>query len=182
MLGNVILAPGFTFGPCILQAQKPGGVQALGPERTAERFDERLVGGLPRPREVQRHAVQAGQEIKCPAGALRAIIAASHIRKPDGRSPRLRLNEGAPRGWASRTRPFLVTSGSAVPAGAWVPGSAGSRIRVLIAIWGPCPGRGHDPMYRLPAPPSGRYAVAGFGRLGQTVSKFEIITSGGIGI
>ncbi len=58
--GIVIRQPSLTFCPGIRQAQEPAGVQALGPERPVERFDERVFGGLPRGGRPRERAETSG--------------------------------------------------------------------------------------------------------------------------
>lgn len=65
----------------IRQAQEPAGIQALGPERPVERFDEGVVGGLPRPREVERDTVEPGPQIERLADELGPVVEADRLRR-----------------------------------------------------------------------------------------------------
>ena len=65
------------------------GVQTLGAELAVQAFDERVIGRLARPREVERHVVQVREELNRDelraeaAEALRALI--SEVRLvPEG--------------------------------------------------------------------------------------------------
>src|SRR3546814_18970851 len=67
----------------IRKAQEPVGVQAFGPKSTIECFDERVVGRLARPREVQRHTLLVGPEIHVPGNELRALVDTDSLRIAD---------------------------------------------------------------------------------------------------
>lgn len=59
----VISTPVLQLFGCIRKAQKPVGIQTLSPEPPAECLDERIVGRLSRPLEVQRDAILLGPKI-----------------------------------------------------------------------------------------------------------------------
>jgi hypothetical protein len=46
----------------IVKAYEPMRVLAFPAQLTVERLDERIVGRLPRPREIERHAMRIGPE------------------------------------------------------------------------------------------------------------------------
>ena len=50
--GNV-----FLIVACLFEISEPVGIQALGPEGSVERLDERVVGRFARPREVDLRSV-----------------------------------------------------------------------------------------------------------------------------
>lgn len=57
-------------------------VQALAPEATVECLDERVVGGLSRPGEVQRHPLRIGPQVKVTADELRALVDTDRCTPP----------------------------------------------------------------------------------------------------
>ena len=59
---SLSLAAGFYRQDAPLPAGCKTTMQALGPERPVELFDERVVGGLPRPGRVQRNNVELGPQ------------------------------------------------------------------------------------------------------------------------
>jgi len=74
----VVLTPSLAFSDRVIEAHEPVGDQAFRPELTVEAFDERIIRGLARPREVQRDAVFIGPTIQRLRDELRTII------DPDG--------------------------------------------------------------------------------------------------
>jgi len=56
----VVSVPSLQLFAGVGKAQESVGIQAFGPQSTVERLDERVVGGLAWPREVQRHATVIG--------------------------------------------------------------------------------------------------------------------------
>jgi len=59
----VVLTPILQLFSGVCKAQEPMCVQTLGSESTIERFDERIVGRLARPGEVERHAALVSPQI-----------------------------------------------------------------------------------------------------------------------
>jgi len=60
----VVLAPILQFFPGVCKAQEPVGVQAFNSEAAIEGFDEGVVGGLARPREVERYTALIDPKIQ----------------------------------------------------------------------------------------------------------------------
>jgi hypothetical protein len=60
----VVSTPSLAFSARIVEAHEPVRVEAFRSEFAVERFDERIVGRLSRPREVERDAAVLGPEIE----------------------------------------------------------------------------------------------------------------------
>lgn len=74
--GVVLNPPSLDLGSCVLQAQKPRGIEAFLPEAAVEGLDIGIVRGFAGPREVQDDALGVSPEIKVPADELGAIVEA----------------------------------------------------------------------------------------------------------
>jgi hypothetical protein len=78
----VVAVPSLDLLCSILQAQKPVFIQALLPEPAVKRFDEGVVRGLPRPREVQDYAMGIGPQVNFLGDELRAVVHPDTFRHP----------------------------------------------------------------------------------------------------
>ena len=56
----VVSTPSLAFSDRVIQAHEPVRVQAFRPELAVEGLDERIVGRLARPREVERYPFHVG--------------------------------------------------------------------------------------------------------------------------
>ena len=70
----VVSTPCLAFCHRVGEAHEPVGVQAFRPELAVEALDERIVGRLSGPAEVERHALHVGPKIKFPGYELTALI------------------------------------------------------------------------------------------------------------
>jgi hypothetical protein len=70
----VVAAPSLDLLGSILQAQKPGLIQALLPPPAGERFDAGIVRGFPWPGKVQDFALGLGPQINSPGVKPRAAV------------------------------------------------------------------------------------------------------------
>jgi len=70
----IILPPRFDLIPGIGQGQQPILVQTLSSESAVERLDERIIGGLAGPAEVQFNLVEAGPLIHGLRNELTTVI------------------------------------------------------------------------------------------------------------
>ena len=59
-------------------------VQAFPAQLAVERLDERIVSQLPRPREIERHAMRIGPEIQVARDAFTALVNAYALWIADG--------------------------------------------------------------------------------------------------
>ena len=64
----VVPTPSLAFSHRVIQAHEPVGVKAF---LAVEALDERVVGGLARPREVERHALHVGPQIELAGDKIR---------------------------------------------------------------------------------------------------------------
>lgn len=69
----VFLLPGFDQLLSLLHVHEPVDVQAFRPERPIEAFDERVVGWLTRPGEVDLHSILVGPQVHRMTGELAAV-------------------------------------------------------------------------------------------------------------
>lgn len=70
----VVSAPSLAFSHRVVEAHEPVLVQALRPELAVEAFDERVVGRLARPAEVERHVSCIGPQIEIARNELAALV------------------------------------------------------------------------------------------------------------
>lgn len=70
----IIPSPGLDLGPRVGQRQEPVRVQALVAQAAVERLHERVVGGLARPREIERGPVLIGPAVQRLRDELRAVL------------------------------------------------------------------------------------------------------------
>lgn len=70
----VVLPPSIDLHCGILQVQKPVLVEALQTKATVERFDQRIVGWLSGPGEVQDDPVRLSPQIQFFGGELAAVV------------------------------------------------------------------------------------------------------------
>jgi len=80
----IVSAPRLKLLPCIVQRQESMRVEAFLPEPSVEGLDERVIGGLTRPREVERDAFLISPEIKVARDELRALVNANGLRIANG--------------------------------------------------------------------------------------------------
>jgi hypothetical protein len=69
----IVPALSLAFADRVVAADEPFLVQAFRPELAVERFDERVVGQLARPAEVEDHAGRVGLQVEI-AGDERAAL------------------------------------------------------------------------------------------------------------
>ena len=79
----VVSTPFLHFAAGIVKAHEPVGVQTLGTELTVEGLDERVVGGLARPREVERDILLISPQIEIPGDEFGALVDADGLRLAD---------------------------------------------------------------------------------------------------
>jgi hypothetical protein len=70
----VVSTPSLAFSSCLVEAQEPVGVQALGPEFAVQALDEGVVGRFAWPAEVERDVVHEGPQIELLADEFRSVI------------------------------------------------------------------------------------------------------------
>ncbi len=70
----VVLPPGFNLGTGIFQRQEPVHIHAFIPEAAFERFDERVVGGLALPGEVQHHPIVVSPLVQADGDELGTVV------------------------------------------------------------------------------------------------------------
>ena len=68
----------------IVKAHEPMRVQAFPAQLAVERLDERIVGRLPWPREIERHAMRIGPEIQVARDEFTALVNAYALWIADG--------------------------------------------------------------------------------------------------
>ena len=64
----VVSTPSLAFSPCLVEAQEPVGVQALGSEFAVQTLDEGVVGRFAGPAEVERdvvHGASYPEKVEC---------------------------------------------------------------------------------------------------------------------
>lgn len=66
--------PRLDLAPGVVQRQEPVRVQAFIAQPAIEAFDEGIVGGLSRPAEVQRNAVDVGPVVERAGDKFRATV------------------------------------------------------------------------------------------------------------
>src|SRR5579872_500925 len=76
----VVSTPSFAFSLCLVEAQEPGGVQALGSDLAIEGFDEGIVRWLARPTEVERHILHEGPKIEFLADKFGSVVDPDRLR------------------------------------------------------------------------------------------------------
>src|ERR1700687_2443855 len=79
----VVSTPSLAFSPCLVEAEEPVGVQALGSELAVQGLDEGVVRGLSGSAEVERHVVHEGPQIELLADELGAIVESNGLRVSD---------------------------------------------------------------------------------------------------
>ena len=79
----VVSTPSLAFSACLVEAEEPVGVQALGAELAVQALDEGVVDRLAGPAEVERDAAQLGPQIELAADALRIVVDADRLRVAD---------------------------------------------------------------------------------------------------
>ena len=70
----VVSAPSLQLRARIVKAYEPMRVLAFPAQLTVERLDERIVGRLPRPREIERHDMRIGPEIQVARDEFTALV------------------------------------------------------------------------------------------------------------
>ncbi len=76
-MGSVVVvvpAPFLQLLPGIFKAHEPVGVQAFRPQLAVERLNERIVGGLSGPAEVQRDIMGVRPQVQVTRDELRSLI------------------------------------------------------------------------------------------------------------
>jgi hypothetical protein len=76
----VVSTPSLAFSLRRVEAQEPGGVQALGSNLAIERIDEGIVRRLARPTEVECHILHKGPEIELLADKFRSVVDPDRLR------------------------------------------------------------------------------------------------------
>lgn len=76
----IVSAPSLQLFRRIRKAQEPVSVQTFRPQPGIERFDEGVVGGLARPREVERDAALVSPKVQVARDELGALINAYRLR------------------------------------------------------------------------------------------------------
>src|SRR5258708_309349 len=79
----VVSTPSLAFSPCLVEAKKPIGVQALRPELAVQAFDEGIAGRLAGPAEVERDIAHEGPQVELLADELRPVVEPDRFRVTD---------------------------------------------------------------------------------------------------
>jgi len=79
----VVSAPSLQLFAGIRKIHEPVGVQAFRPQLAVERLDEAVVGGVPRPGEVQDDIVGIGPEIQIAGDEFAAVVDPDRLRITD---------------------------------------------------------------------------------------------------
>lgn len=82
MAEPVVSAPSLHFFLRVCKRQEPVLVQAVRPESSVERFDERIVRRLARPGEVQRYGPRISPKVQIARNELRALVDTDRPRMP----------------------------------------------------------------------------------------------------
>jgi hypothetical protein len=70
----VVSAPSLQLRARIVKAHEPMCIQAFPAQLAVERLDKHIAGRLPRPREVERHAMRIGPEIQVTRDEFTALV------------------------------------------------------------------------------------------------------------
>src|SRR3954447_16532706 len=70
----VVSTPILDFLPSVVKAQEPMCVQAFVSELAVEGFDEAVVRGLARPREVEHHTLLVSPDVEIAGDELRSLV------------------------------------------------------------------------------------------------------------
>jgi hypothetical protein len=72
-----------SFSPCLVETEEPVGVQALGSKLAVQAFDERVVGRLSGPAEVERDTAHEGPQVELLVDELRPVVEPECFRAAD---------------------------------------------------------------------------------------------------